>query len=269
MTSASLRIAGQTVGAVGAIMGTRTRTRGGVVLTYHDVTDRPEYLHQQVSPDELRAQLTTAIELGISFVDLAELTDRAIAGDQVDGMGAVVFDDAFVGVGRHGVPVLAELGLPFTVFAPSARLGERDPDWYEVSDRVMTATELRDVADAGGRIESHTRTHANLPSLDDRSLDDELRGSRQELEDLVGSPVRFLAYPSGYFDSRVVTATADAGYDAAFTFVTGRIVPGLDRFRLPRRPMPARASALHVASLLRRPAWSLRDHRRQAVTAGG
>ena len=269
MTSASLRIVGQTLGALGAVMGTRVRARGGVVLTYHDVTDKPEYLHQQVSPDELRSQLRAAVDLGMMFVDLAELTDRALASDAVDGMGAVVFDDAFVGVGRHGVPVLAELGIPFTVFTPSARLGETEPDWYDVSDRVMTAGELREVAEAGGRIESHTRTHANLPSLDDRGLDEELRGSRQELEDLTGTPVRFLAYPSGYFDSRVVAATEQAGYDAAFTFLSGRILPGLDAYRLPRRPMPAHASARHVAYLLHRPAWSLRDHRRQAVTGGG
>ena len=103
------------------------------------------------------------------------------------------------------------------------------------------------------------------------ALDRELRGARAELEDLIGQPVTLLAYPFGYFDERVRDAVEAAGYRAAFSFLAGRIVPGprLDRFRLPRLPMPVRASARGIAYRLRRPAWSFRDHRSDAVMGAG
>jgi len=45
------------------------------------------------------------------------------------------------------------------------------------------------------------------------------------------------AYPFGDYDSEVCHVVDAAGYRAAFTFLNGRIVPGLDRLRLPRLNM--------------------------------
>jgi peptidoglycan/xylan/chitin deacetylase (PgdA/CDA1 family) len=266
VTAPFVRRAGQAVGVL-ATLKKGGLGRGAVVLTYHDVTTDAMYAPEHVSPQELRTQLVTAADVGWEFVDLVELTRRAVGGEEVDGLAAVTFDDAFVGIHRDAAEVLDALGVPATVFAPSARLGVDDPDWYEASDRTMSAHELREVAKAGIRVESHTRTHANLPTLDDTALELELRGAREELEDLLGEPVTLLAYPFGYYDRRVRAATEAAGYDAAYSFLSGRLVPGLDRFRLPRLPMPERSAHRRLLYQLRRPAWSFPDHRQDAVTS--
>jgi peptidoglycan/xylan/chitin deacetylase (PgdA/CDA1 family) len=235
------------------------------VLTYHDVTDDPTNPTDQVSPTMLRSQLAFLGTRGVRFVSLGELTDRVLAHEDVDGLVAVTFDDALVGVYRHGVDVLAGLGIPATVFVVSRRLGTESPAWYPGSDRTMTEQELRAVADAGIGLGSHTRTHPELPALEPRELADELAGSRADLESWSGAPVDLLAYPSGHFDAAVCAATRAAGYRAAFTFRPGRVSPGLDAFRLPRLPMGSTWSRSHLAYALGRPASSYPPHQLDEV----
>src|SRR5581483_8995448 len=55
-----------------------------------------------------------------------------------------------------------------------------------------------------------------LPSLPDGELESELRSSKRRLEEELGGPCRFLAYPFGDRDDRVRAAARAAGYDAAF-----------------------------------------------------
>jgi peptidoglycan/xylan/chitin deacetylase (PgdA/CDA1 family) len=262
-------IVGRTVGvARGAatLVGSRLRARGASVLTYHDVTDDPTNPTEQVSPATLRTQLSAAVRWGVDFVSVPTLGERLLRGESVNGLGAITFDDALVGVFRHAVEILAELGLPATVFAVSDRLGVEAPDWYRGSDRVMTADELRDVASAGIDIQSHSRTHADLPTLDGPALDHELAGSRAALSDLLERDVEYLAYPFGHYDPHVRAAARRAGYRAAFTFRTGRVTPDLDPYRLPRLPMWADGGRFRLAYNLGRPPSSFPEHQLGAVT---
>jgi peptidoglycan/xylan/chitin deacetylase (PgdA/CDA1 family) len=262
-------IAGRAIGlarGAGALAGWRLRPRGASVLTYHDVTDDPDVTTEQVSPSVLRAQLSAAAHMGMQFVPLPELGERLLRGDPVDGLAAITFDDALVGVHRNALGILSELGLPATVFVVADRLGVREPDWYPGSDRVMTAGELREIADGGLDIQSHTATHADLPTLDAHVLDRELAGARASLSELLGKEVEYLAYPFGNYDPDVCEATRQAGYLAAFTFRNGRVTPDLDPYRLPRLPMWTEAGRLRLAYNLARPPSSFPPHQRAAVT---
>ncbi len=236
LTRSLARLSGA-VRAGAALAGGRMATRGAVVLAYHDVGDDPSNrTDYYVSPAQLRRQLTTAADAGLRFVDLATLTQAFLSGQPVDGLAAVAFDDGLAGVHRHAVPVLAHLGLPATVFAVTQGLGS-PPPWWRGAARLMTRRELAEVAGAGLAVAAHTRTHPSLPGLDATALADELVGARHELQDLVQAPVDLLAYPFGHHDARVREAAAVAGFAAGFTFLNGRVSPGLDPFRLPRFTM--------------------------------
>ncbi len=89
---------------------------------------------------------------------------------------------------------------------------------------IMTWDHIRALADEGMDIGSPTRTHRVLQTLSAPELDDELRGSRLELERQVGRPVRSLAYPVGYTvldRPELVAAVERAGYQVAFSNATG------------------------------------------------
>jgi peptidoglycan/xylan/chitin deacetylase (PgdA/CDA1 family) len=262
-------LVGRAVGVVrgtGAMAGWRPRPRGASVLTYHDVTDDPSNPTEQVTPAALRAQLRAALNWGVRFVPLPDLCERVLRGEPVDGLAAITFDDALVGVYRSAVAVLSDLDLPATVFVVSDRLGTEAPIWYPGSDRVMAVEELREVAAAGLDVQSHTRTHPDLPSLTGADLDRELAGSRAALRDLLGRDIEYLAYPFGHFDDHVRRAAREAGYRAAFTFRNGRVAPGLDPYRLPRVPMWTDARRFRLAYNLARPTWSFPENQVDSVT---
>ena len=160
--------------------------------------------------------------LGYRFVALSELCALVRAGSSTDGLAAVTFDDALAGVGHHALPVLDELGVPATLFAVSAQWG-RSPRWWPGSAPMMSRSELREAHHSGVTVGAHSRTHASLPGLDGARLRGEVAGCRADLEDVVEAPVRLFAYPFGHHDEAVRDHVDEAGYDAAFTFLNGRI----------------------------------------------
>jgi peptidoglycan/xylan/chitin deacetylase (PgdA/CDA1 family) len=93
-----------------------------------------------------------------------------------------------------------------------------------VDDSLMTWEEIARLAQAGMDIGSHTRSHRVLQTLDPAEHEEELRGSRLELEERLGRPVRSIAYPVGYSlggDQTLRSAVAGAGYDVGFTCRSG------------------------------------------------
>ena len=245
--------------ATRVVAGGGVATPGAVVLAYHDVAseERPAESYS-VTPAQLRAQLRTAQRAGVRFVDLAELTAAFLAGKNVDGLGAVVFDDGLVGVHHEALPVLADLEVPATVFVVTDVVGS-SPPWWPNMARTMTRQELEEVRGAGVRIGAHTRTHPSLVACDQRQLRSEVHDSRQLLEDLAQAPVELFAYPFGDHDPAARNAVADAGFKAAYTFLNGRVVPGLDRLRLPRLTMGPHHGVLRLAYHLARPADAWAD----------
>jgi peptidoglycan/xylan/chitin deacetylase (PgdA/CDA1 family) len=145
----------------------------------------------------------------------------------------VTFDDAFTSAGG-AMAKLAARGVPSTVFV-CTDLADRSGARLEVSEleeelrvrpdelATLSWSELAELsADGYVEIGSHTVTHAKLWQLADTELDKELRESKASIEDHTGRPCRFLAYPYGRADGRVIRAAERAGYEAAFLLLNGR-----------------------------------------------
>jgi peptidoglycan/xylan/chitin deacetylase (PgdA/CDA1 family) len=89
---------------------------------------------------------------------------------------------------------------------------------------IMTWDQVRALRDAGMDIESHTRTHRILHTLTPEELENELSGSRDDLEEALDQPVTSIAYPVGRSitsNARLCAAVAAAGYDVGFSSATG------------------------------------------------
>jgi peptidoglycan/xylan/chitin deacetylase (PgdA/CDA1 family) len=151
----------------------------------------------------------------------------------------LTFDDGFLGVHEHAAPVLKALGWPAAVFLVSQLIGQRDA-WCEdhnpsgATYPLMNASQIHELRMQGFSFHSHTRSHPDLPGLDDKELHDQLAGSRDDLQALLGASVDYLAYPYGHYDERVLRAAQAAGYRAAFSVQPGFNRREVDRFRLRR-----------------------------------
>jgi peptidoglycan/xylan/chitin deacetylase (PgdA/CDA1 family) len=81
---------------------------------------------------------------------------------------------------------------------------------------------------------AHTVTHPLLSTLSNDEQFAEILGSRQQLEEIIGKPVRTFCYPTGDYSEEVVGQVKRAGFDAACTVNRGRVEAGHDLFQLHR-----------------------------------
>jgi peptidoglycan/xylan/chitin deacetylase (PgdA/CDA1 family) len=210
-----------------------------LVLCYHGVSENwPADI--ALSPGRLADQVRWFLDRGYRPATFT----AAVSGEAGGRVLAVTFDDAYRSVPALAVPVLAELGVPATVFAPTRFVGEAEPTGWDGTDEwvstpwaseltVMDWPELNALAERGWEVGSHTRTHPWLTRLGDEALRDELERSKVELEEQLGRPCRSLAYPYGDLDGRVAEAARAAGYLAAGGLLPGP-VSARDPLRFPR-----------------------------------
>lgn len=101
---------------------------------------------------------------------------------------------------------------------------DREEERRLAEQTVMTWDHVLALRDAGMDVQSHTRSHRVLQTLDDEDLTRELRGSREELECVLGRPVLAVSYPVGKplgNDERIKRAVRDCGYELGFSNGTG------------------------------------------------
>jgi peptidoglycan/xylan/chitin deacetylase (PgdA/CDA1 family) len=95
-----------------------------VILSYHNIVDDPAQAYGDGSLHlplpAFRAQMDE-LRRHYLIVPLASMRTPPTREDRL--RVAITFDDAYAGAVRHGLPVLAELGLPATMFVAPGRLG--------------------------------------------------------------------------------------------------------------------------------------------------
>jgi peptidoglycan/xylan/chitin deacetylase (PgdA/CDA1 family) len=218
-----------------------------LVLCYHALSETWE-APLSVRPDQMADQVGRLVDRGWTGLTLTE----ALARPRPRTF-AVTFDDAFGSVGKIAKPLLDGIGVPATVFVPTAWPGRDEPmtwpgidQWtggpHEHELACMGWDELAALADAGWEIGSHTVSHPHLTQLDDERLAHELTASKDECERALGRPCPTLAYPYGDVDDRVAAAAARAGYQHAVTLA----VHAPDPLRWPRVGLYNRDSGARV-----------------------
>jgi peptidoglycan/xylan/chitin deacetylase (PgdA/CDA1 family) len=194
-----------------------------VVLCYHGVSPTwPD--DTAVTPAAFAAQVGYFAKRGYRGATFTEVVEKVPAERTV----VVTFDDAATSVLEHAKPVLDQLGLPGTVFVPTDYPDSGRPmSWagldfwvggeFEPELQCMGWGQLRDLAEAGWEIGSHSCSHPHLEELDPAGLEREVGVSKRRCEEELGRPCTSIAYPYGNGDPRVAAVTGAAGYTAACT----------------------------------------------------
>lgn len=111
--------------------------------------------------------------------------------------------------------------------AAAGVMWSRDIERGLADELIMTWDEVRSMRDAGMDIESHSRGHRVLQTLDGAGLRDELDGARVDLAREMGRSPQIIAYPVGRSIApypQVRAAVAAAGYRCGLTNASG-VVP--------------------------------------------
>lgn len=193
-----------------------------------------------------RAEFREAIgwlKENFELISLAEAQRRVASGKNDRPSVSVTFDDGYAVNCEYALPLLIREQIPCTYFVSSGPVLERQSFEH---DRRMgnhfpanTVAELRDLAAAGIEIGAHTRSHADLGRVADaEQLFDEIVVSRKELEEAMGLPIRYFAFPFGMhanLSSAAFRLAREAGYAGVCSAYGGYNFPGDDPFHIQRR----------------------------------
>jgi len=209
---------------------------GPVMLMYHAVLpgkNKPAW-PWAVSMRHFCEQLDFLATEGYATPTMAELT-AAPANKWTGRVAVITFDDGYVD-NLAACEELHKRGMRASWFLVSGSIGCK-PAWPadgRPNGRLLNAGELREMHAVGMEIGSHTATHVRLTETDDACLQQELKGSRAALEDILGEDVISFAYPYGALDERCADAVKQAGYASACTTRTGWALRDNDPYRLRR-----------------------------------
>jgi peptidoglycan/xylan/chitin deacetylase (PgdA/CDA1 family) len=228
----------------------RLDTAGLSILFYHRVADDRDEL--AVSPRSFARQMDYLASQSYSVVDVvtaAELLERHALPARTVGLS---FDDGYLDVAEHALPILAGHGFRATVFvAPAVIDGSAWFDWCRTQPAILDWGDIAELDEEGTlRFEAHSLTHPNLPALDEHVARHEIEGSRTALEARLGRPAEAFSYPSGLYGERERRLVAEAGFRIAVSCEPGVNEPGTDRLALRRRQIDGRDGLLDFRAKL-------------------
>lgn len=164
-----------------------------------------------VDPETLRRHAAAIRRSGLALTTASEAMAAGAAR-----AAALTFDDGYADNLEHGVAALAAEGAVGTVYVVVSKIGEAGGP-SAATPRMLTLAELRELRASGWEIGSHTMSHPRLSELDEAAQRRELSESKTRLEDLLGSPVRSLAYPYGLYNALTLRIAEESGYTHAVT----------------------------------------------------
>jgi peptidoglycan/xylan/chitin deacetylase (PgdA/CDA1 family) len=190
------------------------------VLMYHRigaVTPNLPAITQRltVRPQDFAVQMTWLRAHGYHAVSVQQAFDALEYGKQLPAKPVLItFDDGYRDVLWQAAPVLHRLHMPAIEFVITDRISGSDTSF-------LTWPQLTHLERLGVEIGSHTVHHLDLTTLPAGAASAELRDSRRTLEQHLGHPVQWLAYPAGAENPSVVGLALKAGYVLALTTQPG------------------------------------------------
>lgn len=209
------------------------------LLCYHEVSPQPKD-EWSVTPEQLREHMHILTDTR-NPVSVMQFVDWLRNGTALpEGAVAVTFDDGFLGVYEYAAPILSEFNILGTAFVSPMLVedGTAAADSsFHAAGPFMNWEQLRKLHENGWTIGGHAMNHPQLSHLNSIQSREQIENSKTIIEDKLGIPCEFMAYPygtPGTVSERERRFANEVGYEAAFMAITGAPRAGMDPFSIPR-----------------------------------
>jgi peptidoglycan/xylan/chitin deacetylase (PgdA/CDA1 family) len=211
------------------------QTAQTIIFCYHRLVDRVRYPGTEITPAAFEEQMKQLKDAGITVISLQDLLAWKRGEKNIPPRCAVItFDDGWKSQYEVAWPILKKHGYPVTMFiyTEGVRGGSLG------GGEAITWEQLADMRDNGVDIQAHSATHQDLrgghhimlvssvgtrtktqltgPDYE-KSVQNEVVGSKQLLEQRLGIKVNCFAVPFGNYNEHVKELARNAGYEAMFT----------------------------------------------------
>ena len=217
------------------------------VLMYHVIAPPPAgapFPGLYVPPSEFSEQMHALAAAGWHAVTLDQLAANWREGARL-GPGkpiVVTFDNGYHSQYSQALPVLRSLGW---VGDENIQLTGLPP-----SQGGLSSSEVRGLLAAGWELDTQGLNHADLTTLDQAALREQVQGTREVLRRRYRVPVNWFCYPSGHYDDAVVEAVRKAGYVGSTTVVPGWAHRDEDAYRMHRLRVLGGTSGTQLLELI-------------------
>jgi peptidoglycan/xylan/chitin deacetylase (PgdA/CDA1 family) len=219
------------------------------ILMYHYVSVPPEDADKyradlSVTPDAFREQMAYLAENGFETVDLYDLS-LAITGkrDLPQKPIIITLDDGYRDNFENAFPILQEFGLSATFFIVTQPIDDGNENY-------LSWKMVEEMADAGMRIEPHSKTHADLSIQEEENIIYEVLGSQETIAAHIGQTPRFFCYPGGNYNDSTIGVVSDLDFWGAVTTASGEWHGFDDRFEWSRLRMRNTTTLAEFADLV-------------------
>ncbi|WP_174887077.1 polysaccharide deacetylase family protein [Streptomyces abyssomicinicus] len=231
--------------------------------------DPPEWIAEfTVTPRRFAEHLDAVVASGRTPVTVSALADHLAGRAPLPPRPVVLtFDDGFADLPGPTAAALAGRNLTGTAYLTTGALTPSGRCLLPPAP-MMRLDEAPLLEDAGLEVGGHTVSHAQLDTLGRRALEFELRMSKQVLEDVLGHPVRHLAYPHGYNSGAVRRMAALTGYETAAAVRHALSSRRDERYRIARLIVRRGHTVADVESWMRGGGARVAPYRDGALTVG-
>lgn len=201
---------------------------GVPILAYHQVSlDDDIY---SVTADQFEQQMSYLSENGYTPIDLQQLFDSYEGKVTLPKKPIIItFDDGYKDNFLAALPIMEKYNMRSTVFVITDLVGTPEYlSWQQIAEMQERHTEIG----------SHTMKHVGLGSVSADQQRIEIVGSKAALEQQLGKPIKFFAYPYGQFTSVTEQLLREAGYQGACSGIAGLNNKGVDAYALKRVNVP-------------------------------
>jgi len=195
----------------------RLKSRYSVtILAHHLVSDSPHRMG--ISTEDFWRRILF-LQRHYRILSLSD-ADRLLRSGSVSASAVVLtFDDGYCDNFISLRAVAEETGIPVVMFVATQPIEAHQEFDHDLAAGTggffpLTWDQIEDWSRRGVEFGSHTRTHFDCGSSDQNRLEQEIAGSRSDLESRLGRPSRFFAFPFGKRENM----SAEAKHLAASTY---------------------------------------------------
>ncbi len=158
------------------------------ILLYHHIQESESPSRYRVPPQKFEQQIKLLHDWGYTTISTELLVQAITTGAELPPRPIIItFDDGDVDVYENAFPIMEKYGFTGVFYLVSNYIGQ--PNY-------ITVEQIQQMAAAGWEIGSHSLNHLDLIKNADRQRE-EIVQSKEQLEAMLGVPVRTFAYPFG------------------------------------------------------------------------
>ncbi|HVN70583.1 MAG TPA: polysaccharide deacetylase family protein [Desulfomonilia bacterium] len=196
------------------------------ILLYHRF-DENRYPTTTTSGAQFEQHMAYLKSHGYMVLTMDQLADCVEGKRPVPDRGVVItIDDGFISEYEKAVPILRKYRFPFCIFIFTHAIDHKNYISWE---------QLRRLVQWGGEVGCHTYSHPRLINLPVKEQEKEVMGSKRNMEEKLGRPVRYFAYPYGEYDDSIRALARRAGFRLMLTTDPGSVGEGAEFDRIPRQ----------------------------------